>query len=271
MKSRLIALDLDRTMLTHHKLVTERTRLAVEKALEEGILVVPATGRSFKDIPSAVRDISGWPYFLTSNGANVLDGRTEESIYADLLPWKMAADILRLLEEYDVQPSVHVEGRSINLKTADLRVVGRYGNSDYFNRYSVDNLADFVTELRQDVEKIYIYLFAPSMKEELSGRITSLYPVMISASGRDNIEINSRTASKGKALSVLCGKLGILPEETAVIGDSINDISMFRFAGHRIAMGNGEECIKALSQYITDSCENDGAAIALEKLVNQEW
>ena len=92
------------------------------------------------------------------------------------------------------------------------------------------------------------------------------FPMTVSASGPDNVELNSQTASKGRGLSVLCGKLGIRAEETAVVGDSINDISMFEFAGCSVVMGNGENCLKAMARYETDTCWEDGAAKAIEKI-----
>lgn len=271
MAVRLIALDLDGTALADHRLLSDRTRSAVLTALSEGIFVIPSTGRSFMDIPGVVREIDGIPYFLTSNGANILEGKTGKSVYTDLIPWKESGEILRMLEAYDVQPSVHIKGRSTNLKSADPRVVARYGNTDYFARHSVDNLADFVMQEKVDVEKIFAILFDRSVKAELTSRITSRYAVTVSASSPDNIELNSPAASKGYGLEKLCELLRISPEETAVIGDSINDISMFRYAAVRIAMGNADACIKEMSQHETDTCERDGAAIAIEKLVKGEW
>ncbi|QNM04614.1 Cof-type HAD-IIB family hydrolase [Qiania dongpingensis] len=271
MATRLIALDLDGTALSDHRSITGRTRSAVSDARKNGILVVPATGRSYRDIPAEVLDITEFSYFLTSNGANILDGRSRTSMYTDLIPWRQSVEILRLLEEYDVQPSVHLNGSSTNLKTADPRIVARYGSTDYFLRSSVDNLADYIAAEKTDVEKIFAILFAPSEKAALTARLTSRCPLTVSASGPDNIELNSPTASKGHGLAVLCQALNISPEETAVIGDSINDISMFRFAGRRIAMGNAEPCIMELSQHVTDTCDKDGAALAIERLIQQEW
>ena len=79
MAVRLIALDLDGTALREHREMTERTREAILAALDAGILVVPSTGRSYRDIPGEVRNIPGIPYFLTSNGARVLEGNPETS------------------------------------------------------------------------------------------------------------------------------------------------------------------------------------------------
>lgn len=268
MAVRLIALDLDGTALVSHRFLSERTRLAVLAALEAGIRVVPATGRSYTDIPGAVTEIPGIPCFLTSNGANIVDGKDGSSIYTDLIPWQEAAEVLELLAHYDVQPSAHLKGASTNLRTADPRIVARYGNTDYFTRHSVDDLAAFVRQEQAGVEKIFVVLLDQGQKAELTARITARYALSVSASGPDNIELNSPTASKGHGLAVLCGMLGISAAETAVIGDSINDISMFQFADCRIAMGNAEPCIKELSQHVTESCEKDGAALAIESIIS---
>ena len=85
MAVRLIALDLDGTALKHHRDFSERNAKAVSAALKAGILVVPATGRSYIDIPKGIRELPGIPYFVTSNGANIVDGRTGESSFHDLI------------------------------------------------------------------------------------------------------------------------------------------------------------------------------------------
>ncbi len=270
MAVRLVALDLDGTALMEHRIFSGRMRRAVLDALGAGILVVPATGRSYVDIPEAVRKVPGIPCFLTSNGANIVDG-TGKSICTDLIPWVWCVRALRILEEYDTQPSVHINGASVNLKTADPRIVARYGNSDYFKRYSVEDLAGYVEEQRTDVEKIFAVLFERERKAELTARITSELSLGVSASGPDNIEFNSLTASKGHGLSMLCEQFGIEAARTAAIGDSINDISMFAFAGCSVAMGNGEACLKEMADYETEDCREDGAARALERLISGEW
>ncbi len=270
MAVRLVAFDLDGTALKRHRALTERMRRAVLDALGAGILVVPATGRSYMDIPEEVRAIPGIPCFLTSNGANIVDGEGR-SICTDLIPWVWCVRALRILQEYDMQPSVHMGGASVNLKTADPRIVARYGNSDYFKRYSVEDLAGYVEAQRTDVEKIFAVLFERDRKAELTARITSELSLGVSASGPDNIELNSLTASKGHGLSMLCERFGIEAAQTAAIGDSINDISMLAFAGCPVAMGNAEACIKEMAGYETESCEEDGAARALERLISGEW
>ena len=290
MAVRLIALDLDGTALREHREMTERTRETILTALDAGILVVPSTGRSYRDIPKEVRAIPGIPYFLTSNGARVLEGtgrrRTSgnpdpeavsgeeampSSVYTDLIPWERAEQALRILEEYDVQPSVHMGGLSVNLKTADPRVIAKYGNTDYFTRNSADNLAEHVREERLGVEKIFAILFQDEAKEEILRRVEAVYPFAVSASGDDNIELNSRTADKGRALGELARFLGISREDTAVIGDSINYRTMFQFGGHRIAMGNADDSIKAAAQHVAPTCDEDGAAYAMEQLIKGEW
>ena len=70
---------------------------------------------------------------------------------------------------------------------------------------------------------------------------------------------------------MLCERFGIGAAQTAVVGDSINDISMFAFAGCSVAMGNAETCLKEMADYETETCEEDGAAKALERLVSGEW
>ena len=270
MAIRLIALDLDGTALRGHKEMSDYTGAAVRSALDAGILTVPATGRSYRDMPREVRALPV-PWFITSNGANIIDGKTKEQIYSDLIPWERAVELLRILEDFEVQPSVHIAGASVNLRTADPRVAARYGNTDYFTRRSTDNLADYVKERRQGAEKIFAIFFNEETGRALRERLSLVEGVTVTASGRDNIEINSATATKGRALKFLQDRLGIAREETAAVGDSRNDLSMLKASGLPIAMGNAEPALKAISARVCEDCDDDGAARSILRILRGEW
>ncbi|MDU3351757.1 MAG: HAD-IIB family hydrolase, partial [Clostridium sp.] len=87
------------------------------------------------------------------------------------------------------------------------------------------------------------------------------------SSGTDNFEVMVGTTSKGNAVAHLADTFNINPEEVMCIGDSENDISMLKFAGVSVAMGNGLQMVKDIADFVTDTNNNDGVAKAIEMFV----
>jgi HAD superfamily hydrolase (TIGR01484 family) len=99
---KIIALDLDGTLLDSQKRLSEANRAALEEAAAKGVHIVPTTGRFFGMMPQAVRDLPFVRYAITINGAQVYDRETDTAIVREEIPLDMALDIIRLLEGYDV-------------------------------------------------------------------------------------------------------------------------------------------------------------------------
>ena len=99
---KIIALDLDGTLLDSQKRLSEANRTALAAAAEKGILVVPTTGRFFGMMPSAIRDLSFVRYAITINGAQVYDRETDSAIVREEIPLDMALDLMTLLDRHDV-------------------------------------------------------------------------------------------------------------------------------------------------------------------------
>ncbi|MGL4282527.1 MAG: HAD-IIB family hydrolase [Eubacterium aggregans] len=83
----------------------------------------------------------------------------------------------------------------------------------------------------------------------------------------NNLEINNPTANKGDGLKHLCGRLNISGDEVMAIGDSNNDIEMLKYAGLAVAMGNGGELVKQVSDYVTTTNDDGGVALALDRFI----
>ena len=99
---KIIALDLDGTLLDSQKRLSEANRAALAAAAEKGILVVPTTGRFFGMMPAAIRDLPFVRYAITINGAQVYDRETDSAIVREEIPLDMALDLMTLLDRHDV-------------------------------------------------------------------------------------------------------------------------------------------------------------------------
>mgnify|MGYP001011257886 CR=1 FL=1 len=117
---------------------------------------------------------------------------------------------------------------------------------------------------------VYKFVFVENDREKLlrfKKKLESIKNIEIASSWINNVEVMNKGVSKGKALEELCKLFGINKGEVVAIGDNENDISMLEFAGLSVAMGNGVEKARKISCVVTDTNDNDGVGMAIEKYV----
>jgi Cof subfamily protein (haloacid dehalogenase superfamily) len=131
-------------------------------------------------------------------------------------------------------------------------------------RTPVPELKAFLKERASGVQKIQIFFRDMELREKMLKLLPEEFPdLVVTTSIINNIEINSREATKGNALKKLAEYLEIPLESTVAFGDDTNDISMLREAGIGVAMGNSDKTVKQVADCITDDCDNDGVAHAI--------
>lgn len=134
-------------------------------------------------------------------------------------------------------------------------------------RQIVPDVAEKVKELDEPVEKINYFFGDQEERSRARLALEARGDMVISSSFRNNLEINLAGATKGDGIRCLAEHLGLNPEETMGFGDGENDITMMQLAGIGVAMGNGEDSVKAAADYVTDINDADGVALAIEKFV----
>lgn len=271
-KIRLVGLDMDGTLLRDDKTVSEHTKEVLRKAVNEGVLVVPATGRPLVGLPEAVREIKEIRYAVMANGSSIYRLDNGELIYKEHIKTE---DTLRLMDEtgkFDCITELYSMGRAYGQLSNQRRIeefTGIFITKEYVmaTRTWVPELRKFVSDNHVTVEK-YQMLFKDRNEWERAFRLMEQNPgvAVTSANGLD-VEVTSRRADKGRALLALAGMLGIESEEIMVCGDSGNDRTMFQAAGFSVAMGNAGEELKELADHVTLSNEEDGVALAMERFV----
>lgn len=268
-KYRLFAFDLDGTMLQPGGILSQAAANALEKAAEQGVEIVPATGRMKNFIPKSLTQLPFIRYAITSNGAGVYDLRTGESLFSCLIPNALAVRVLQMLEEYPVYVEFYTAGDAVTQQENPRIAVEKYGfppEKQMFlkkNYRLVDSLSAFLTESGICPEKINLPYLRPGIRRELWQRLEAMGGLKLTSSVADNLEINAEGCDKGAGLYSLCRSLGIDRSETAAIGDNGNDLAMLEYAGFSIAMGNATEEAKKIASAVTASCQEDGAAQAI--------
>ena len=272
---KLIAFDLDGTLLTTEKELTDENLAALERAAEAGIVLVPATGRFFGVIPENVRSLPWFRYYITINGASVYDAREGRTLLRAEIPWRRAVEVMGYLDGLPVIYDCYMDDWGWMTRALHDRVEGFAPN-----RHSLAMLRDFrrpvpelkahITALGHDVQKIQMFFRDPELRlrsmEEMKVRFPDL---AVTSSIPRNVELNSLEAQKGVALIRLAEYLGVDRAETVAFGDDLNDVNMLEAAGIGVAMANAGPEAKAAADRLTDSCDESGVGRAILRLLGE--
>lgn len=272
MSIRMIALDLDGTTLNGWRL-TENTQKTLEAAIEKGVYVVIATGRTYSSLPEEIFKIKGLEYIITSNGAHITHLPSEKIIFSNCTEGHIIEKLSYLLEESSQFPiEVFTEGRAYIDKDV-FEYISENG-STYMNvgyiqrtRKPVPEIYNFLRTHKESIENINIHFEFLNEKARFKEILEKIEGITVTSSFPHNIEIGGPTTSKATAIEYLCDSIGVKKEEVMACGDSLNDCTMIEYAGLGIAMGNAEEEVKAIADFVTLSNGDDGVAYAVKKFV----
>lgn len=269
---KLVASDLDGTLLNKNKEITPRLFQAMEKLNELGVLFVPTTGRPFGTVPQAIKELPFLKYVITSNGAAIYDAVEEKNIIENYLPPEAVNAVMEIAKELPVITEYFIEGKAYIAKNVydDLTPFCLTESHVAYIKNSRTPVEDFWAEMKQNaavLENINLVFADMALRKETWDRLKGLGLASVTAATTKNIEITSLSATKAKALEKLCAVLGFTRENVLAMGDGDNDMPMIRFAGIGVAMANGEEHIKQAADIIADDCDDFGAAKILEQII----
>ncbi len=266
MKYRLVALDLDGTLLNSQKEITTTVKEAIAWAMNKGVRVVLSTGRIIGEAAEFAREIDCEDLIVTAGGAaiaRVSDGQILESWN---MPCETGARAVAAVQNRPVRVMIYVGSKIYINPFSDRDFVQNYRIEGFHaNKVVLDDIAARILKERLSVTKI----FADGDRADLDGAletIRQLPGIDITSSGPDNFEIMPQGVNKGRALLRLGEMLGIDADEMVAIGDSDNDAAMLRAVGMPVAMGNADECLFPIAKYVTADCNHDGVAQAIYAL-----
>lgn len=280
MKTKLIALDLDGTVLNNNGEISDRTVMMIKRAIEKGIHIVPSTGRSVGLICEKIKSIEGITYAIASNGAAVVDLRENKIIDSTFLTRDILRKIISIIKEFPIVVEFYCNGdayidEEIFLNPTKYKLTKDSLNLMSKNHKLIKDIFSAIEEGEENkwidfIEKINIPFLKEHIRKYVFDSLSSMSnELKITSSVKDNLEINSYNANKGNGLEKLSKFLKIYLEETAAIGDNNNDVEMIQKAGIGIAMGNAIEDIKKKADFITLDNDNDGVAEAISKILDE--
>ncbi|MGH2406771.1 MAG: Cof-type HAD-IIB family hydrolase [Candidatus Limnocylindrales bacterium] len=265
---RLLALDLDGTILAEGRQVSVRTHAAVARAMERGVRVVLATGRMYRSALPHVEALDLDGPLICYQGAYIRerparDGSPGELLRDLTLPGAVARDAVRWSREHGLDPHVNRDDRL-------LMEVGDEEAPDYERHAGISAVfvPDLLAALDGPVTKV-LAVRASGVPEAVlgAGRVAFDGRAEVTVSHPDYLEFTAPGVHKGAALAWLAAHLGIQMSATMAIGDQFNDLEMLAMAGLGVAMGGSPPAVQAAADYVTASIAEDGAAQAIERFV----
>lgn len=260
MNKRIVACDLDGTLLGSDGAISAENWKAIAEMTEQGHYFVPASGRCFMELPTEIRECDRIRYYVLSGGSVIYDKK--EDLLEMTCPDKAVKDrILDIIFRYPVCLMAHVGRESfVDAKQHDGTVYASFNMNDYWVRYALEkekpreNLKKFVYGLEQ-IPMLVIFFRNPVDLKECRALLDLESDVLVVQTDPNNLEIVSKKAGKGNALLSLAERLGVSVNETIAVGDSHNDLTMLEKAGLSLAMKNAVPELKAISDAVI--CDND--------------
>ena len=284
---KLIAIDLDGTLLNSYGQISEKNKKTLQMAQEKGIQIVLASGRSTNSVKNLANEIGNNHYIICGNGSLIYDLQKEEIIYDKFIDKRKVLQIIQICEQNSIYYNVYTEDMVIakNLSNNVLFYHQENANKPENKKTKinlVDNIYDYVKNLEnENILKFTISDQSNIIFNSIIKKIREIKNIDVLdvahmsrkmiKSGTEEVsleyyytEITSENVDKWIAISWLADKLNINKEEIMTIGDNINDKMMIKNAGMGIAMGNSAPYIQEIADKVVANNNEDGVAEAVE-------
>ena len=264
MKYKIIASDLDGTLLNSQGNLNPENLSAIRALSNLGVYFVPASGRSLSEMPEILRDEKSIRYFIHSSGAGVYDKVTGENVSFGF-PHELSNSLFRLIFSVDCHVTVRMGGRMLtDIEKMDKDSMCSYNvwpAHDHLLHTSGEGIVGFKEEMLSASDIDMISLFFRSEEELITMRhsLSKIEGINVASACDYNIEITYEKAGKGNALLALADRLSVEISDVIAIGDSENDLPMILSAGLGLATENAAEKVKARADFVI--CSNDENAI----------
>ena len=266
---KIIACDLDETLIRTDRVISEVDKEAIRKAGELGVKFVPTTGRGFNTVDGTLSDLGLLgkenEYVISYNGGAITENKGNKLLHYEGITFELASELYKRGLNYDV--CIHVYTKSdiyvYNLIQEEIEyLAGRQKMTEIFSD-NIDFLKgqEIVKCLYMNTDRTYLQQIEEELKD-----ITQ--DVDVSYSSNRYIEFNHKGVNKGAGLKALADLLGVDMEDTIAIGDNLNDLSMIKLAGLGVGVANAVESMKRDCDYITSAtCNENAVAEVINKFI----
>lgn len=270
MQYKVLALDLDGTLTNSEKIITPRTKAALQEAARRGVCIVLASGRPTVGIQPLARELELEKYggcILSYNGGKIIDCQTGQTLVQHAFPPELIEPVCTFSRYWNVVPLTY-DAQGIVTEQPDSPYVQEEAR---INKIPVRQVPDLPAEVRYPIHKLLLTgdpVDMPHveelMQQEFAGRL-SIY-----RSQPFFIETMPLNVEKAASLDILLRSKGLTAKNLMACGDGWNDLPMIRFAGLGVAMGNAQAPVKAAADCLTDDNDHDGVGKAVEHYILSE-
>ena len=264
MEYKIVCSDLDGTLINSNSEISNENLWAIDRLNEKGIYFVPATGRSYSEVPEVLRMNHSIHYYITSNGADIYDCHADKH-YLTCISNQEMQRIMDVLRAYDIHLTMRQNG--------NFYVDAELTKEEHYNYYNIceahcsciDNFAININGFKDfcykanDVEALDLYFHQKEQIIVCKKELEQFAELRVVKVGEYSLEVMNVNAGKGRALQTLAGMLDIPCANTIGVGDSENDIGMIEKAGRGFAVSNACDELKNIADEVI--CSNDEHAI----------
>lgn len=265
---KLLALDMDGTLLNSQKKISPKTAAAISELSRRGVYVVVSTGRGVAELADYKEELKFMQYGITSSGGAVYDFFNKKAVKAHLIPKDIAFEIIDAgIAE---RAMIHILGLTNSImRDEDIKNAADFQMKIYQEMYDricqrCNDFKKYVHENPNEIIKINLYHRSPESMKRNFERLKHLNLTFAFAE-TTALEGSPKGISKASGLRELCEFLKIDISETVAVGDAPNDIEILQAAGIAAVMGNASAEIKKFADFVTDDNDNDGIFKVIEK------
>ena len=267
---RLIALDIDGTLLNSKKQVAPDTLEAVRRAAAAGITVVFCTGRAVSELEEFYGLLPEIRYAVFASGSGLYDIQKREAFSLRGIPRTQAEEIMALAGTKDLMPQIVLADRDV-IQSSHMDALDHYHMGIYRPLYQramtlTPDIFAFFRACRDEILKINMYHADRLERIRTRAQLEHLQMEKV-YSEVSSLECSALGVNKGTGLLRLCDALGIERAASAAVGDAENDIPMLQMAGLGVAMGNGTDAVKNAADRVVADMDHGGCAEAIEMIL----
>lgn len=272
MNYKLICIDMDGTLLNDKHEVSEENRIALKAAIEKGVKIAITTGRPFVAASQYAEKLGIKVSIIGSNGSYIREKDEEKVIFKHGLSQEQFNNICDVIEKYQLRKYFNTYDSVIANKELDEGHGYVISNNIAPEHLKIkidiyEDLRDSYKKYGDELLKAIVIGEEVEVIQKIKNELKAKGGLEVVSSGYNNTEVMASGTSKGNGVKAFSEILGIKKEEIICIGDNENDISMIKYAGLGVAMGNATDEVKELANYITDTNNNSGVAKVIDKFI----
>jgi Cof subfamily protein (haloacid dehalogenase superfamily) len=269
MNYQLLATDMDGTLLNAQKQISPANAAAINKALDMGKTVIFSTGRCIGELRIFLEQFPKMRYVLSESGACIYDYHEHRAIHQTTFPPETAKAIIDYAASQDIMMQVLADNQAFML-AKHLNNLAHFQMSHYQahfdqNGVAVEDIYPCCEKVGWKLEKVCLYHPTAEARDHTAKVFEKMgLPVVMALAEETSLELSAQGVDKGVGLEQLCQYLNIPLEETIVVGDSFNDLSILKKAGLAVAVANAVPQVKEVCQVIVADCDHHGVKEAID-------